>query len=98
MRHLPLLTSALLLATAAIVWRALLPAHLGAAVQAIAHTKPEFATTERLPVSLLDAERLAFTRVSDTARVDTAATEIRWKRTKFGGRGAHSGILRVRSG
>ena len=35
---------------------------------------------------------------SDTARVDTAATEIRWKGTKFGKRGAHAGTLRVRSG
>ena len=34
----------------------------------------------------------------DTARVDTAATEVRWKGTKFGGRGAHAGTLRVRSG
>ncbi len=36
--------------------------------------------------------------VNDTAHVDTSATEIRWKGTKFGGRGAHAGTLRVRSG
>lgn len=35
---------------------------------------------------------------SDTARVDTASSEIRWKGTKFGKRGAHAGTLRVRSG
>ncbi len=50
--------------------------------------------------TFLEAPRLSIrdTSVRDIARVDTAATEIRWKGTKFGGRGAHSGTLRVRSG
>lgn len=48
------------------------------------------------PVDVIPATTSAAPR--DTALVDTAATEIRWKGTKFGKRGAHSGTLRVRGG
>jgi polyisoprenoid-binding protein YceI len=36
--------------------------------------------------------------ISGNALVDTSASVVRWRGTKFGGRGAHAGTVRLRSG
>ena len=49
-------------------------------------------------VSLGIASPTAPSRAADTAYVDTAASVVRWKGTKFGGRGAHAGTVKLRRG
>ncbi len=44
------------------------------------------------------AERATRGGRPDTLRVDAAGSTVRWKGTKFGGRGSHSGTLKLREG
>lgn len=66
-----------------------------------------FATVLLLPLifiaeSAVDREELPATRLvprfKGNAVVDTAASVVRWRGTKFGGRGAHAGTVRLRNG